>query len=216
VARDRDWGSGLVRAGFVLDDAPAPGDLRAVRDSSPKRGAIALVGPSTPRLMSLEVAGNATQKRAARARYAVQPLPADARISDVLLLTRGESGLTPMLETILPNVQGTQTVLGGSTVGLYWESYQRATPTAPLTVSIQATRLNATFLERARGALRLGAKVTPVSVRFNDVGRPDNEPGRSISLSFPQVPPGQYRLDVSVTAPGQPAAVSTQILTVVD
>jgi hypothetical protein len=216
VARDRDWGSGQVRAGLVLDDAPTAGDLRAVRDSTPKRGAVALVAPNVGRLMSLEVAGNATQKRAARARYAVQPLPADARISDVLLLTRGEAGGAPTLEAVLPNVQGSQTVLGGSTVGLYWETYQRATPTAPLTVSIQATRLNATFIERARGALRIGAKVTPVSVRFNDVGRPDNEPGRSIALSFPQVPPGQYRLDVSVTAPGQPAAISTQILTVID
>jgi hypothetical protein len=55
-----------------------------------------------------------------------------------------------------------------------------------------------------------------VSVRFNDVGRPDNAPGRSIALSFPEVPAGQYRLDVSVTAPGRPAAVSTQVLTVVE
>ena len=98
----------------------------------------------------------------------------------------------------------------------YWESYQAATPGAPLSVSIRATRLNTTFLERARGSLRIGSRVTPVSVRFNDVGRPDNQPGRSIALSFPEVPPGQYRLDVSVTAPGQPAAVSTQVLTVIE
>jgi hypothetical protein len=216
VARDRDWGSGLVRAGLVLDDAPTAGDQRVVRDSAPKRGALMLVSPSVPRLMSLEVAGSATQKRAARARYAVQPLPADARISDVLLLTRGEAGNQPTLERVLPNVAGSQTVLGGSTVGLYWESYQPATPSAPLSVSIRATRLNSSFMDRARGALRIGARVTPVSVRFNDVGRPDNAPGRSIALSFPEVPAGQYRLDVSVTAPGQPPAVSTQILTVIE
>jgi hypothetical protein len=128
VARDRDWGSGSCARARARRRARAGRPARGARQHAQARRDRAR-GPTRRRLMSLEVAGNATQKRAARARYAVQPLAADARISDVLLLTRGESGRAPTLEGLLPTCRARSTVLGGSTVGLYWESYQRATPT---------------------------------------------------------------------------------------
>lgn len=203
VERDRDWGSGSVTAGLTLvDSAGVPRTVR--QEEQPRRGALLTSAPAAPRLMGLEVLG-ATQGRAARARYAVTPLAADAPLSDLLLLRRG-AGPTARLEEVLPEALGAPVVRGGGTVGLYWESYLPASPGAPVTVSLTATRLNTRWLDRTRSALRIGAKVRPVAVRFTDVGRPDGLPGRSLTLNWPEVPAGEYQVELTVTpASGVPA-----------
>jgi hypothetical protein len=194
----------LSAALVLLDTAGAVhGDVRA---GLPRRGALAMMAPALPRLASLEVLGVA-QRRAARARYAVQPLAPDARLSDILLLTRG-AGPAAEIDSVLPDARGSSTVRAGGVVGLYWECYMPATPEAPLTVSVRATRLDTRLGDRVRGVLGLGAKVTPVAVRFTDIGRPDGRPGRSIALSWPSVPAGDYRLELSVAAGADTATVA--------
>jgi hypothetical protein len=202
-----EWGSGRVRGGLFLLDSTAAVVARATRDSLPTRAALAVAMSRAPRLMSLEALG-VKQERAGRARYAVQPLPDTARLSDLLVLSRGV-GAAPSFDSALVAVRGAPVVRAGGTMGLYWESYVAAGQ--PATVSITATRVNAGRTERLAGALRIGSRTTPVSVRFVDNGRPDGQPGRAIALTWPEVPAGTYRLMVMMTGSGQSARSETLI-----
>ncbi|MDF1505403.1 hypothetical protein [Roseisolibacter sp. H3M3-2] len=157
-------------------------------------------------LASLEVVGE-KQQRAARARYALEPLAAGGALSDVLLLKKG-AGTAPTLDAVLADALGSRDIVAGSTIGIYWESYTPASPSRPAEVSLTATRQNVSRLERARAALRVGSAVRPVAVRFQDTGRPDGQPGRSLTVSWPEVPPGTYTVELIVTPQGGVAATS--------
>ena len=185
--------------GLVLVDS---GGARTtmVRPGLPRRGAMVATFGTAPRLASLEVL-DTVAGRAARARYAIAPLPATAPISDLLLLERG-AGPAAELDSVLAQANGSSVIRAGGVVGLYWESYLPASPESPLTVSVRATRLESGWLDRARNAVGLGVEATPVAVRFVDLGRPDGRPGRSMTLTWPSVPPGEYRLELTVGGSG--------------
>ena len=51
----------------------------------------------------------------------------------------------------------------------------------------------------------------PVSIRYTDNGRVDSGPGRSISIAFPEVPPGDYRLTLLVSGKGMTDSTSQVI-----
>ena len=210
VETDRDWGSGVVQVGLALADSTGP-RYRVQRASLPRRGAVAVVAPAAPSLMSLEVLGNANQGRAARARYGITPLEPTAPLSDILLLRKG-AGATPSLDGVLADALGTTRIRSGGTVGFYWESYLGASPSAPAEVSLTATRLNTSLAERTRSALRVGSRVRPVAVNFQDTGRPDRLPGRTLTVNWPAVPTGEYLIELTITpAGGTPATTSLTV-----
>jgi hypothetical protein len=78
-------------------------------------------------------------------------------------------------------------------------------------VSIEATRLNSGGVSRILGGLGFNRTMRPVSVRFADQGRPDGAPGRSLALTWPEVPPGMYRLTVAISAAGTTDSTSTMV-----
>jgi hypothetical protein len=78
-------------------------------------------------------------------------------------------------------------------------------------VSIEATRLNSGGVSRVLSGLRLSRTMRPVSVRFADQGRPDGAPGRSIALTWPEVPAGTYKLSLVVNAAGVTDSTSTTV-----
>ncbi|MEN9510026.1 MAG: hypothetical protein RLZZ621_2589 [Gemmatimonadota bacterium] len=201
LMRDLEMGRAPYQAGLTLDRVD--GTTAAVtvrRDSAAANGA--LLAPYTvPMLASLEVLAP-TGKRAARVRTAVQPLPRDARLSDYLLLQRGDPSIAPSLERNADQAFGSLDIDGGTQIGIYWEMYRPATPSAPLQVSIRATRLGASFMQRLGSTLGLSKALTPVSIRYNDNGRPDGGAGRSLTLNFPNVPPGDYQLTLMVSGAG--------------
>jgi hypothetical protein len=209
VESDRDWGSGTVRVGLGVADSTGIRQLVRAAEQ-PRRGAVRVATVSQPSLVSLEVLGD-KQGRAARARYGVTPLAGGAAISDMLLLRKGAAA-NPTLEGVLPDALGALRIRAGGTVGIFWESYTRATPSAPAEVSLTATRLNTTRMERLRGSLKIGGALRPVAVRIQDTGRPDGLPGRSLTVSWPEVPPGDYKIELTVTPSG--AAPATTELTV--
>jgi hypothetical protein len=213
AAADRDFGRGKVRAGLLLAEGPQRIIATRVSDDGAMRGALSATVAREPMLMGLEVIDTA-RHRAARARYAIEPLSADASVSDVLFLVPGATPDRISLESLLPQAFGSQQIPAGGTVRLYWESYRPTSPTSPQTVSIKATRLNMSLRQRITGGLRLTTRPTPVSIRFTDNGRPDAGVGRVVSLSFPQVPAGQYRLELTVSGGGLPPATSAQTVTV--
>lgn len=200
LVRDLEMGRAPYHAALTLDAMDGRAPTQARRDSAQANGAL-LVSFTSPMLASLEVMAP-TGKRAARVRTTVEPLPRTTRLSDYLLLQRGDPSVTPSLEQNALQAYGSREIEGGTQIGLYWEVYRPASPGAPLEVSIRATRLGASFMQRLSSSIGLSKALTPVSIRFNDNGRPDGAAGRSLSINFPSVPAGDYQLTLMVSGAG--------------
>jgi len=197
LMRELEMGRAPYTAGFTLDRLDGTAPVQVLKDSAGANGA--LLAPITqPMLGSIEVLAP-VGKRAARARTTVEPLPREARLSDYLLLQRGDPSPTPSLERNAAQAYGSLEIEGGTQIGIYWEMYRPATPSAPLQVSLRATRLGASFMQKLGASIGLSKALTPVSIRYNDNGRPDGGAGRSLTLNFPNVPAGDYRLTLVVS-----------------
>lgn len=210
LIRDLEMGRAPYTAAFTLDamDGSAPKQVK--KDSANAASALLVAMGNTPMLASLEVLTPGS-RRAARIRTTVQPLPATTRLSDYLVLTRGDPSATPSLERLANNAYGSLDIEGGTTIGLYWEVYRPASVTTPLSVSIKATRIGASFFQKLGSSVGLSKAVTPVSIKFADNGRGDGGFGRSLTLNFPQVPDGEYQLTLTVTGGGQADSTTQRI-----
>jgi hypothetical protein len=174
--------------------------VQVVKDSVAANGA--LLAPITSTMLaSLEVLAP-VGRRAARVRLPVEPLPSTTRLSDFLLLQRGDPSPTPSLERNAEQAYGSLDIEGGTQIGIYWEMYRAASPGAPLQVSLRATRLGSSFTQRLASSIGLSKTLTPISITYRDNGRPDGAPGRSLNLNFPSVPDGDYQLTLSVSGAG--------------
>jgi hypothetical protein len=201
LIRDLEMGRAPYNAAMVLDGMNGRAPIVVKRDSAAANGALLAPLSGAPMLASIEVVAP-TGKRAARTRTTVQPLAPDTRLSDYLLLQRGDATATPSLERNALQAYGSLEIERGATVGLYWEMYRAATPAAPLQVSVRATRVGASFFQKLGSSIGLSKSVTPVSIRYADNGRPDGLPGRSLTLNFPPVAPGEYQLTLIVSGAG--------------
>jgi hypothetical protein len=197
LTRDLEMGRAPYNAAFVLDAFNGSPPIIVKRDSAPANAALLAHIGNQDYLGSIEIVAPAG-KRAARVRTAVTPLPKSRMVSDMLLLTSGDPSPRPSLESAAAMAYGGNEIDPGATIGLYWETYLAATPSAPVQTSIRALRVGASFLQRMSSALNLSKAVQPVSQRINDPGRPDGAPGRSIALAWPQVPAGEYLLTLVV------------------
>lgn len=200
LMRELEMGRAPYTAALTVDALDGAAPRQVVKDSAGANGAL-LLPLSAPMLASLEVLAP-TGRRTARVRTTVQPLPSDARLSDYLLLQRGDASPTPSLERNAEQAYGSLDVVGGTQIGIYWEMYRQASPSAPLQVSLRATRLGASFMQKLGASVGLSKTLTPVSIRYNDNGRPDGGPGRSLTLNFPNVPAGDYQLTLMVSGAG--------------
>lgn len=197
LIRELEMGRAPYNAALVLDALDGKDPIVVKRDNAPANAALLATIGTTPFVASLEIVAP-NGKRAARAREAVQPLPTSRKVSDLLLLTKGDPSARPNLETAAGMAFGGADIDGGTTIGLYWENYLNVTPATPGTTLIRATRVGASFMQRFTSALKLSKAVQPVSQRIQDPGRPDGAPGRSIALSWPSVPDGDYLLTLIV------------------
>ena len=197
LVRELEMGRAPYNAAFVLDALDGSEPIVVKRDNATANAALLARIGMKPMVASLEVvAPNA--KRAARVREAIRPLDASRKVSDILLLTRGDPSPRPNLESAAAMAFGGPEIDAGTTIGLYWENYLTVSPAAPGQTQIRATRVGASFMQRLGSTLRLSRAVQPVSQRIQDPGRPDGEPGRSIALSWPSVPEGDYLLTLIV------------------
>lgn len=212
LMRELRMGPAPYRAGVYLADAEAKVVHERVQDSIPANGALVVPLGNAPRIVSLEILAERSQ-RATRARSAVAPLPVGTRMSDLLLLTGGDAGAAPTLEQVARRAWGSNDIEPGRAFGLYWETYTAVSPGTPLQVTVRATRTNSNFSQRITNALRLSRAMTPVALSFRDPGRPDGGVGRAVQFTWPEVPPGDYRLTVTITGAGT-ADSSSQFVTV--
>lgn len=200
LMRELEMGRAPYTAALTLDAFDGREPLQARRDSAQANGAL-LLPISTPMLASLEVLAPAG-KRAARVRTVIKPLPAGTRLSEYLLLQRGDASATPMLERNALQAYGSNEIEGGTSIGIYWEMYRPASPGQPLQVALRATRVGAGFFQKLGSSIGLSKTVTPVAIKYNDNGRPDGGPGRSLTINFPQVPAGDYQFTLIVSGAG--------------
>ena len=201
MTRDLEMGRAPYIAALTFDGFDGRPSRQTRKDSAAAASALLLNMGTTPMLASLEVLAPAG-RRAARVRETIQPLARDVRLSDYLVLVRGDPSPAPSLETNARNAYGSLTIEGGTALGLYWEIYRPVSVSAPLAVSLKATRVGASFMQKLGSSIGLSKAVTPVSIRFADNGRPDGGFGRSLTLNFPPVPDGEYQLSLVVTGGG--------------
>jgi hypothetical protein len=98
---------------------------------------------------------------------------------------------------VADSAAGAPVVRAGDLFGLYWEQYASAAPRR--TVSITATRMGATAWERLGTLVGRAIIAQPVSLRYRDPVPDSAGPGRYVALRWPVVPPGTYRLTVTVS-----------------
>jgi hypothetical protein len=200
LVRDLEMGRAPYTAALVLDALDGQAPTMVKQDSA--AAATALLTPmSGPTIASLEVVG-ARNRRATRVRTTVEPLAKDARISDFLLLQKGDPSVTPSLEKNAAQAFGSLELDKGATVGIYWEIYRPVSPSAPLQVQVRALRVDASLGQRLGNFFGLSKAVQPVAIVYTDNGRPDGGPGRSLSLAFPPVAAGEYQLSLVVSGGG--------------
>ena len=201
LMREQRMGPAPYRVGFFVADSALALRHERVVDSAPANGALLATLGTTPAVVSLEVLGT-NARRTARVRSGVTPLASGARVSDMLLLAGGDAGAAPTLESVASRAWGSNDIEPGRAFGLYWETYLPVSPQNPLQVTVRATRTTSSFTQRITNALRLSRAMTPVAISFRDAGRPDGAPGRAIQFSWPEVPPGEYRLTVKLSGAG--------------
>ena len=210
LIRDLEMGRPPYNVTMVLDGFDGKEPIIVRKDNAPANAALLARIGTNPFLASLEVIAPAS-KRVTRVRTGVEPLPKTKMISDVLLLTKGDPSPRPTLESAAALAFGGADIDGGTTIGLYWETYLKVSPGAPAQTSIRATRLNASFFQKLSSSLKLSKALQPVSQRFQDQGRPDGEPGRTLALGWPEVPAGDYQLTIVVSNSSGKDSTSTII-----
>lgn len=180
------------------------------------RGATHLVAPPGPLLLSLEVLSE-DARRAARARRGVRAPPLEPgliAVSDLLLL-RSADALPDSLPPALLEARESTRVRPGERMGVYWEVYglPRERPSA-LTMSLRLLDPGGGWLRRLAEQAGLRSREEPVRLSWQEQAIPAPYLGRSLAIQIPEVKPGEYLLELSVTLPGREPVRTTRALQV--
>jgi len=188
-----DSGSTSMVAAASLSTGLAPESTMAIGlTTTVPAGAIVLVAPAHPSLGAVEVF-DSVGGRAARWRAGIAPLPDSAAISDVLVGRAGSAFDPRTPEDAARAAMPAVRVGVGDTLALYWETYVHPPPATPVRTTVRLTRA-AGFFGRIFGHKHVGPALS-----WEDA-YPDPSPGRAIRFGLAGVPPGRYRLEVTVQA----------------
>jgi hypothetical protein len=225
----RPEGAVLV-AGYALpaDSIPADPRIRAAavamadadggRTVSPWQptaasGAFLLDLPSRDPVVSIEVREDST-RLLARQRQAVT-WDADARVSDLLLLAHPEAR-PETLEDAARIARGSARVQPGEQLGVFWEMYGLGAGDS-VTVRVALLAPRAGWARRQLESLGVARGARPVRIGWREPVEEGGITARSLAVAIPaDLRPGDYTLELTVTAPGHPAAVSRRVVTVVE
>lgn len=189
-----DSGSTAIVAAASLSSGLVPESTLAIGlTTSAPTGAIVLAAPARPALGAVEVFDSAGG-RAARWRAGIAPLPESAAISDLLVGRAGSSFAAQTPDAAAGAALPTPRISVRDTLVLYWETYLRPPPGVPVHVTVRLTRAAGLF-----GRI-FGHKNVGPGLSWDDAS-PDSIPGRSIRFGVAGVPPGHYRVEVTVEAP---------------
>lgn len=174
-------------------------------------GAFRLELPASPAVLSLEVREDST-RTLARRRQAVA-WSADARVSDLLLLAHPEAR-PETLDDAARIARGSAQVEPGERLGVFWEMYGLAAGDS-VTVRVGLAAPQAGWVRRRLEAVGIARGGRPVRMGWREEPEGDGIAARSVTIGIPgDLRPGEYTLEVSVSAPGRPAAVARRTVTV--
>jgi hypothetical protein len=218
----------LLVAGYALpeDSLPADPRLRAAlvamddaggrRSESPWQpnaasGAMYVELPATNTVISLELREDST-RAVARRRQAVA-WDADARVSDLLLLAHPDARPVEVMEAARI-ARGSAILAPGERVGVFWEMYD-VEESDSVQVRVGLIPARAVWGRRRLEAVGIVKGARTVRMGWSEGVEAGPVVGRSLAVGIPaDLRPGDYTLEVTVTAPGLPPATARRPITV--
>ncbi|HEU4560740.1 MAG TPA: hypothetical protein VFS20_23000 [Longimicrobium sp.] len=191
--------SPTLDAGLVLMRDPDAAPLVRTARVAGTRGVFRATVVPDSTMVSLEVR-EPVSERAARARFGTdlrRPGGGGVRISDVLLLE--QPGARPQsLDEAAALARGSTSFRVGQRLGLYWEVYGLQGKTDSVTFSVALARRPTGGIRRAAENIGLARTVAPVRLSWNEEAPGVAIAPRSIGISLPRIPPGEYLLEIAV------------------
>jgi hypothetical protein len=221
-------GAALLVAGYALPEDSLPPDprLRAAlvamddvgghRTESPWQpnaasGALYVELPARNTVVSLELREDST-RAVARRRQAVA-WDSDARVSDLLLLAHPDARPVEVMEAARI-ARGSAILAPGERVGVFWEMYDvEASDSVQVRVGLIPGR--AVWGRRRLEAIGIVKGARTVRMGWSEGVEAGEVVGRSLAVGIPpDLRPGDYTLEVTVTAPGMAPATARRLITV--
>lgn len=198
---------------------PASMPLMATRAAAGTRAVLTLAAPHAPLLVSLEAVAREA-RWAGRARFGatVPPLiPGVLAASDLLILQGAGDSLPESRADAIALARGSLKVRPGERVGVYWELYGLALRLPePLEVSLRLVDADAGWLRRMAERIGLLQEVQPIRLVWGDAAGADEIIHRSLAVRIPpDISPGSYTLELTISAPGREPLVSRRSLQVI-
>jgi len=195
-----DSGSTAFVAAASLSSGLAPESTLAIgRTQGAPTGDIVLDAPARAALAAVEVF-DSVGHRAARWRAGLAPLPASAAISDLLVGRAGAAFAPATPDSAARVAMPALRVTARDTLALYWESYLRPPPGVPIRTTVRLTKA-AGFFGRLGHAFGLGRSQAGPAVSWEDA-QSDATVAHSLRFGVADLPPGHYRIEVTVQTPG--------------
>ncbi len=206
-----------VDAALVITSGPAEPSHAARSRTTESRGVLELQVPWTPSIVSVEALAPEAG-RAARARYGLPTSGAGTRrpvVSDLLLLdSPGE--LPVSLEEAVPRTRGSTHVWSNERVGIYWELYPGTGRPHEVAIAVALKDERRGFWRKLGSTLNLaGDDTDSVALEWTEsipVGTFVYP--RALEVSLPELPPGQYKLELTVRFADSSRVVANRAITV--
>lgn len=219
IARFRRGDSTLVVAAFAaVDDSllvPAAtlgtaGEDGAVRSSNPqpvRTGHAQVMLAGVPIVAGVEIV-DSVRRTLARVRETFAPALGNPTLglSDLLLYRTGEEPAASLDSALAAAVPG-DTVGRNRKLGLFWETYGLSPQGESVDLTVSVERVDRGWMRSARQRLGLAPVDTPIRVRWTDArSRSDGGAAHSVALDLGNVPPGRYRISLTVARSGEVGA----------
>jgi hypothetical protein len=171
-----------------------------------------------PTLLSLETLAP-DERRAARARFGLhlEPPPAHGlAVSDLLLLDSPDV-LPDSLAAAIPLTRPSSEARSRERLAIFWEVYGLSAGDLPLQVAVHLIDENVSALRRAAIRARLLRQPTPLTVHWLEApDEPDAIHPRTLTVELPELAPGAYTLQLTLTARGREPLQALRTITVVE
>jgi hypothetical protein len=164
-----------------------------------------VLAPNDTTVVSVEVRGDST-KRAARARFTVDPLTCSSSLclSDLLLFDASGSPVSAVLDSVLPRAAADLRFSNQKPLGLYWETQRAELAPMAVRVSLTVSAIRPSLARRVATRLRVLSQREPVRLRWQATLRADSD-AQVLSVQLPRNARGRYRVLLVVEPPGGPA-----------
>jgi hypothetical protein len=187
-------------------------------DSLPGRtGQLRLRMAGDPRLAGVELSDSSTGTLArSRVVYAPRHDSLPTQLSD-LLLFHFRDGPASTLDSAAAGAVVAETVSRSEPLGVYWETYGLADDGDQPGTEVTVERIDHGLFRTARQRLGLADADSPLRIRWSDARTAvDGVAARAVSLDLGSLPGGRYRITLTVSPAGRPAAASAREIELIE